>query len=124
MIPTTAGSSMITTTHAAPPSRAITEKIIFRVSWGDRAPAEKRATTAPKTDATSRAPNEESSRRRMSVLVVASSMRAVICVGAKVHGRVLGVKRRATALQTQNDPEGGIPSGSLEVLGRFKRNRM
>src|SRR3954451_19963065 len=124
MIHTTAGSSMIPTTDAAPSSSATTETIIFRVSWVNRPPVKKSATTATKPDATSRAVIEEPSRRRMSVLVVASSMRAVICVGAKVHGRVLGVKRRATALQTQNDPEGGIPSGSLEVLGRFKRNRM
>lgn len=33
------------------------------------------------------------------------------------HAFVTGVLLPQRLLQTQNDPEGGIPSGSLEVLG-------
>src|SRR5438132_6032580 len=37
------------------------------------------------------------------------------------RGTVVLRDGRAAALQTQSDPEGGIPSGSLEVLGRKQK---
>ncbi|MGY3122762.1 hypothetical protein ACVWXQ_006699 [Bradyrhizobium sp. S3.14.4] len=74
MIHTTAGASMMPTTNAAPTSSAATETITSNVSCVNRPGVKHSATAAAKPDMTSRCAIEAPSRRRMSVLVVASSI--------------------------------------------------
>jgi hypothetical protein len=74
MIHTTAGAIMMPTTNPAPTSSATTDTTISRRSCVNRPGVKHSATADAKPDMTSRCAIEAPSRRRMSVLVFASSI--------------------------------------------------